>query len=399
MNDTRLKILICDDENNREQHWQQELESVLEHENVFDVQVLPPDDLLDASIALEARRRIAREEPHESFPKDAAEAIDTANILIVDYDLLDLRGDYYQTGEGIAYLARCYSSCGLIVALNQFDRGSVFDLSLVPKGFPHSFADINISSNLLANRGLWSEPWEGFRPWQWPLLPQALEKFEARCKSLDGNLEQGIFNFLSLPQQIIPLLPRELIEWIGGKEATFEQFVRESGAGLHKKDKPLTPKSIVRIAAARVWQWLEWGVLPTQTLLIDAPHLITAFPSIVSDRKKDIDTWNRSASFVAVDRLPLNHEIIEPFRFIPSDWVSRPVWFWPLLKENSDIEDVADPWSTEWSDHVFCEDTSRFVIENEAREFTSALSSQFSRRYVEFLAEGIEYQNRYRFSL
>ena len=144
----------------------------------------------------------------DDFPADKAQAIDQADILIVDYDLLELKSDYYQTGEGVAYLARCYSDCGFIVALNQFDRRVTFDLSLEPNGFHNSFADLNISSQLLGSSGMWNEPWEGFRPWFWPLLPQALHKFEARCRSLQEDMEQKILEFLGIPNYMTQLIPK-----------------------------------------------------------------------------------------------------------------------------------------------------------------------------------------------
>ena len=147
-----------------------------------------------------------------------------------------------------------------------------------------------------------------------------------------------------------------------------------------------------------MWQWLEWGILPPQNLLIDAPHLVGALPSLVVERAKDLETWNRIASFASFENLPLDHDKIAPFRFTQADWVSRPVWFWPRLKEHPAIDDVTDPWSSEWPDHVFCEDTSRFVVEEKAREFTSAMSSQFARRHVEFLPN-VDYGNKSRFAL
>ena len=400
MNDTRRKtILICDDEKNRERSWKEALESVPRIDAVFDINILPPDELLEASMTLERRRREARKQPRDDFPGDEAEIIDKADILIVDYDLLELEGDYYQTGEGLAYLARCYSGCGLIVALNQFEQGVTFDLSLQSNGFPNSFADLNISSDLLRSSGLWSEPWEGFRPWFWPLLPNALEKFNSRCHALEGNMKQRILEFLRFPKEAISLIPNDLLEWIGGAEVTFEEFVNASDGGLHLKDQPLTTSSLVHIAAARVWQWLEWGILPAQNLLIDAPHLVSSFPSLIRDQAKDITTWNGTTSFVNHESLPLNNDVIESSRFAQIDWLSRPVWFWSQVKDNSNIKDVADPWSSEWPDHIFCEDTSRFLAEQQARSFVSAVNSPFVRRYVEFLEGKVDYKNKVRFAL
>ena len=98
---------------------------------------------------LERRRRSARTGDH---PDEGNSSFDDADILIVDYDLTasgEQQGGPAETGERVAYLARCYSKCGTIVALNQYNVTATFDLSLI--GHISSFADINISGDQISN--------------------------------------------------------------------------------------------------------------------------------------------------------------------------------------------------------------------------------------------------------
>ena len=69
---------------------------------------------------------------------------------VVYYDLADLYSEVLEssklplgapTGERVAYIARCFSACGFIIALNQYNNQGqpIFDLTL--PGHVNSFAD------------------------------------------------------------------------------------------------------------------------------------------------------------------------------------------------------------------------------------------------------------------
>ena len=193
----KFNILICDDQIPAERKWEEELQKVPGLTERFNIQVMEPQELLEAAKGLEQRRSKARDQKLQQLVpiigEDALKKIDVASVLIIDYDLLDLAAEYYQTGEEIAYLARCYSSCSLIVALNQFDHGSIsFDLRMT--GHLDSFADLNVGDPALSITGLWSQKWvssgEEFRPWAWPLIPQAVEKYERRVSELVDKLDE-----------------------------------------------------------------------------------------------------------------------------------------------------------------------------------------------------------------
>jgi hypothetical protein len=376
----KKKILICDDVTNVRQLWKKTLEQIPFVKRHFEIQILG-DQFGDTLKALEKRRREARETKKHS--KWKTNIFDSASILIVDYDLLDFSREDYITGEGVAYLARCYSRCGLIIALNQFGVNS-FDLTL--KSNPDSFADLNLGSDQLDNPGLWVEPWNGFRPWHWPLLPAALEAFERRVRELKGNLDRSVLGYLGFKKAVSEALPRSTREFLGSGDkpetVKFREFVQESGKGLQRKDRAADDESLARIAAARVAKWLERLVVSGQEVLVDAPHLIARFPSLLNGQKGRIETWNKTASLKGITSLGIRQRQIADFRFQKDNWVSRPVWFWKALSNLEDIEEVADPWSTETRDFVFCEDVSKFLPSEETREFVADLASPFVRRFV-----------------
>jgi len=376
----KKEILIYDDDPAAVEQWKRKLEALAPVGRYFDVTPLDGKDFERAVSGLRERRRQAREEGPLANP-EWNNRFDKVAIFVIDFDLFDANSP---SGEEIAYLVRCYSRCGLIVALNQFDKAySAFDLTL--QGHPESFADLNIGDPLLDNPGLWLEPWEGFRPWAWPLLPHALEQFERRVRKLRGNLEKPILGYLGLQEPIARSLPRSTVEFLTKSddpmETTFDNFVRKSGNGLRGRDEPYCEETLVRVAAARITHWLECLVLPGQNVLVDAPHSVSRYPSLLGERSGDQEAWNRTASFGKHDELGLD-PVIHEYRFMKSDWLSRPAWFWSEVSNCSEIREVANPWSVAWPDWVFCEDVSRFLSREATREFVADLPSQFVRRFV-----------------
>jgi hypothetical protein len=391
------KILICDDESFIEENLSCKLEAIGVAQQGFIVD-FSRGRFRSAIDSLENRLASAREKKNPGFPSnDNASIIDQASILIIDYDLLKM--DPTLTGERAAYLARCFSRCGVIVALNQFPPYMVENFDLTLRGHPESFADLNIPSDSIGNRGLWQEPWNGFRPWSWPLLPLAFEKFERRWKSLLDKLDQPIFEYLGLDKAKSLSLPRSLIEYISRsgdpKKTSFRDFVQNSGNGLKRKDVPLADEAVARIAAARLHNWLENMILPGQDILVDAPHLISRYPSLVRGDMNDLAVLDRATRFVGLDILDA---VIAQFQMQAEDWISRSVWFWGDVSNCEAIKEISDPWSLAKPDSVFCEDISRFAPQDKARGFVADLESPFIHRFVSYM-DGIEYTPQVRFSL
>src|SRR5207253_3989616 len=131
------------------------------------------------------------------------------------------------TGESVAYLARCYSNCGYIIELNQFGT-NWFDLTL--SGSLDSYADLNIGSDQLANPGLWSDQFAGFRPWSWPIIPRAVNELKKRTAEAVRCRSDVILEALGLTQDRVGILPRSIREFLAPRSnpevTTFEEFVR-----------------------------------------------------------------------------------------------------------------------------------------------------------------------------
>ena len=382
----RQKVFVCDDEKRRVDEWSNELKRVRGLTENYEILPIYLPEIESILTELDRRRARARRRAASSWGKLK---IDDAAIFIVDYDLVNVPNGYV-TGEDFAYLARCYSTCGVIVALNRFGENS-FDLTL--RGHPESFADLHIGGSQLANTGLWHEGeagWRGFRPWTWPLLPQLVESFERRRKKIRQQLDKKILDHFRFPKEVIEILPRTLREFLESwdksgnlqpaEKVTFRDFVLRSQSGLRPKDGLEDDASVARVAAARVAKWLESVVLPGQDILVDAPHLVSRYPSVLEAQPAKLSTFNRAASLT--HDLGLKNSVVAKHRFEVRDWISRPTWFWKSFSADDQIPEVKTPWSAEPHNWVFCEDMSRFLPRSEAREFVADLESPFVRRFI-----------------
>ena len=422
-------ILIYDDDNDRLKDFKRKLRTGLrtaKQNNEFKIIPLSSDGFKQSIDALQQRQLQFRnnEEIHlEDGPEDKAKIIDDASILIIDYDLLGDPNEKspigFLTGEIIAYLVRCFSKCKLIVGLNQYGKNT-FDLTL--RGDSDSFADLNLGDDQLSNADLWRGNWNnfrrGYRPWSWPNLSDFLCDFDKKVEEVQDNLETPICKVIDpdFGPALFQLLPREIAEFIGNYkereilQTTFREFVTKSGNGLRAKDTERLNNGIninghilARVGAARVSKWLERFVLSGQNILVDAPHLALRYPSLLKDDTTKIETWNKAARLIDYQKLGLNIDLIEPYRFKNKHWVSRPVWFWNRLRECSNIQEVTEPWLTVKPNWVFCEDASRFYNQKDCREFLAHTPPPFNRRFVKHFKRvndrGIIYRPEVRFWL
>jgi hypothetical protein len=363
------------------------------------IRALTPREFIDAIAGLEHRQKMARDNPAECSKEavkqdeksdDNGHPFDSADILFLDYDLVHLvdedgYGGGTESGERLAYLSRCYSRCGAIVAYNQYFYGKTFDLTL--RGHLRSFADLNVSSDSIYNPGLWGDDYEGFRPWSWPLLLDLPVRLQRCSDAIASDLERPILDLLGLSiSPIYEILTREMLEFLSATQppeiAGVDQFVHHSGNGLRIKDCLWEPSAAPRIVSSRISKWLERAVLPGQNIVVDAPHLIDRFPSLVEGDTSEA-SWNRSCALGSPgNELGINTTLIEDARFAAPDWLSRQVWFWPLLARNEAIREASDPWADYDDALAFCEDASRFRPRSDVREFVAQVSSEFARRYV-----------------
>lgn len=400
------KILICDDDDKQTERFENKVNRALNKigaDETFKIKRLSQDEFEDSITTLRDRQIGLRE--YGDFSNKTTK-FDGASICIIDYDLLKNEARQFLTGENLAYSVRCFSTCKLIVGLNQFGNNS-FDLTL--KGHSESFADLNLGEDQLDNPNLWQGTWterrQTFRPWYWPNLADSLRNFDDRVQDVKQNLDKPICKVLGFDSDMFRLLPRAVVQFIGKGddkepvETTFRDFVTESGNGLRPKDKEISKGEVLaRVGAARISKWLERCVLPEQDILVDAPHLVSRYPSLIEGDRKKIGTWNKTAQLVGHHQLGLNSESIEPYRFKKEHWISRPVWFWDQLREHGRIKELTDPWLTAKPDWVFCEDASRFYRRNGCREFLADTSSPFTRRFAKGF-KNVDYRPRVRFSL
>ena len=246
------------------------------------------------------------------------------------------------------------------------------------------FADLHLGAEQIGNPGLWSGSFEGYRPWHWPVLPNARMNFEKCVEDVRENLDQPILEFLGLGR-FVDWMPTKAHDFFlgGGSMGTvrFSDFVKRARGGIESKDK-LPPDYMARVATARLLALLNGLILPEQSILVDAPHLAARFPSLIRGGDQDIHYWNRLCE-------PLNEEIddllvdvLTEHRFKRQHWLWRSVWYWPDIARDERIAEVKDPWTVKDIDWVFCENVSRFVPAEFADDFRADVSPPFNKRFV-----------------
>lgn len=395
------KILIYDDEQGFRGRVRGLLESLTVVTDNFDIETPDNPELTRSMKILEHRRRDFRKTG--TWEDGERISVDDASIFVVDYDLLEATG--LSNGDVVAYLARCFSKCGLILGYRYGDNA--FDLTL--RGEPRSFTDLYVGGEQLGNPGLWrvTEATEAdFRPWYWPVLPDYLGDFEKKVEDVEESLPENvpIWEVLGFSSELLARLPRSIGQFLGAEpaEATFRQFVEQSGSGLERRDAEsvddVSDEVLTRIGAARISKWLERLVLPEQDIIVDAPHLVSRYPSLMIGDAANIETWNRTARLTGHEELALTTDLIESFRLKKDHWLSRPVWFWDDIRECEDITEVREPWKFKTRDWIFCEDMSRFYGGEDRREFVADVESPFARRFVRHF-DDVEYRPVVRFSL
>lgn len=388
------KILVYDDKPDRCQEYIDKLRRVKPIKKIFKVDPMDIDDFKEEMTRLAERQQKLRKRKEGSYDME----LDKTSIFIIDYDILHaFDKQSFLTGERVAYLIRCFSKCGLIIGYSAYEKNE-FDLTL--KGNLDSFADLDVAIEQLNNSGLWGEKTTKFRPWYWPHLPKYLDSFQKKVKDVIDNVNEPIWKVLKFPEEIVGTLPRFVSQFIGGDpfKTTFREFVVNSGNGLKGGDKNPNDELVGRIAAARISKLLEWGVLQRQDILIDTPHLVSRYPSLLKESRMNVKSWNKTAGFDTFEKLGIHHENIEKFRFEKEYWLSRPAWFWSNVSNSLRIPEVYEPWKKKPVPYVFCEDSSSFHKREKCKEFVADFDSPYVRRYV-CKFKDISYGPKTRFSL
>ena len=372
-----LEILVYDDQFDLARSWANRIKDAYS-----DAVVKPAnsEDFQQLLTQINSRRKAWREAGDESGTIDLHEA-DTSDVIVVDYDLLQYSDPVDTTGSRLAYLLRCFSKCGFIIVLNEFGR-NVFDLSLGSP--PEGFADIHIGDEQIGNPGLWQAPFDGYRPWYWPVIPNARDNFDLCVKDVRDNLETRILDFLDL-DRVIDWIPRRAWDFLLGKqkieEVTFKDFVKSTYGGISAKDS-LIPEQMARVAAARIVTLLNSIILPEQSVLVDAPHLVSRIPGLILNQRDEIGMWNKLCNPVTHEIDDLLVEDLREYKFKQSHWLWRPAWYWPEINKDEGIGEVKDFGLVEDVAWVFCENISRFVPVDFVQDFRAIVSPPFIKRYV-----------------
>ena len=392
------RVLVCDDEPQVAREWMAEIRLVLPSD-AYELQDVPSNDEIRDAIHVLLRRRTALREDKQQ-PKEAC-LFDQADVLVIDYDLLHVdENNTRYTGEGVARLARVFSTCGILVVLNQYSEAQ-FDLGL--RGHMESFADLNVDGGLIGQTGLWRQgPWTDLRPWHWPVLFEAAGRFERRVQTLSASavFGQAIVATLGMTAADASRLSDTAFGFLAPKaeryeqlaETTFRDFIKGNSAALDTRDGEALverdPDGSARIAASRIAKWLEREVLGPQDVLVDVPHLLQRCPYLLAGDMQDLDAWNNA---VLHGGQSLKDAVPADAWFEDSSWLGHPALWWQRLESSDVIRRARTDFDfSTVPEFVFMEDVSRFGPIEEATEFRAGFHNSFDRRYIRNI-DGIRY--------
>ena len=317
------------------------------------------------------------------------------DVLIIDNNLtaLDIAGARV-TAESIAGYLRAFTKASYIVAINGNPEVD-FDLRFLVGDY-RTQADLSLNTSHLSNKNLWytdlpaqldSEP-SVFRPWYWPVLPDAATRREEQVRFVQQRLDKSVLKELGFSQSSIRELSPHAKGAIcptvdGGLEeaesalmrTTFRDFFKlgTHSLPLQKERERLSAgadsdengfcNAVARIVAADLDRWMRRDVLGPQNVLVDIPHLLMRLPFLLGDAVGELDRWNAAAS-VSQGESSLDSELcsahLRDARFPHGFWAAAPCFWWPEIQANETLDELFFSGSHEWPDAVFCEDISRF---------------------------------------
>jgi hypothetical protein len=348
-------------------------------------------------------RKIAAEK--EQDPTAVPCGFDEVDILAVDYDLLHLdENGSRTTGEGVARLARTFSSCGVIVVMNQF-KGPQFDLGM--RGHLDSHADLNVDANLIGRPSLWHdlEPAAGqFDPTTWTPLPLLLTAVRTLATDLEkAGLDAPIMDLLGLPEPALAELSDTAFGFVDSKAETTDELAKvtvRSFLSQALRDETLlkaleahSPKTLFSFAAFRIAKWLERAVFRPMDVVVDGLHLVDRLPFLIDPAKIDVtdpNSWHKAAAEPAEF---LRWDILAKYcNDRASAYLGRTVFDWYRLAGDDEIDQLQDAYiATDAVRYFLAEDTSRFVAREAVTRFRADFHNFGDRRAVEQLRGDITY--------
>lgn len=380
-----LQVLIVDDDTARSTQWATKIQA-FGHAGLK-VSAL---DFAESKKVMETaiQRQVLARSGVNPFDQAAGECgLDSVDILIIDYDLQELLSKgQWSTGLQVATLARAFTRVKLIVLVNQFSTNN-FDLTLSKAVESHS--DFDVGSDQILNPSLWDRNQiGGFSPWAWcDGLLRAPSRYEEAVGWTVRHLDKPVLKSLGFdssdggtesPMEI----SNELWEkCLVDPKHTFRELVKNSEF-LTPKDREIVvsfDETCARVAASIVLHWLDRWVIPANEVLIDLPHLASAYPWLLQN-KMTLEGWQASAHLVDGFRA-FRAEVLK-HKFSPGFATSRPVVWKRMIAQNSDLVEPKGFTYSDFPDLVFCEDTSGFQLFSDAKAFSSRLPGGDSQRFV-----------------
>lgn len=387
-------IAVCDDNPRLAADWEEKIRETVGGETTV-------SRIVDART--EFRNLLARI-PKEGVtnPPETETEFDRAEVLVVDYDLLEVDADNARhTGEGFARMARLYSDCEFVIVMNQYADRAMFDLEML--GHLESFADLNIDSSLAGSRQLWGELRDGktFAPWTWPDIAKAITHRKALTERLQGSFDRPLLEVLEFPKQHVAALSDEAVGFLSvqatGVDELAAMSVREflMQSTEHKelaRAIESSPRRAMAATVARLAKWYSRAVLGPQNVLVDVPHLLQRMPFLLRPDfgdPKDIDTWNRAIN-AGADALI---DGVVPAKFQGDEgWFGIDAYWWPDLLQVEAIRQERSHYDpAKFADIVFAEDASVFIPFDKAKPFRAGFHNQFDVRYLAFFHPDISY--------
>jgi hypothetical protein len=387
---SKLNVLVCDDESPTGL-----LQKIRHFDDFVSARPLSADKLVDAVAALTERQKLMRKPASKRVKEPPPSIFDDLDILVVDYDLIGIRQAGVLTGEEVAYLVRCYSTCKVVVAINQFFRVPTFDLTL--RGHFDSYADVNICADDLANRWLWEAAKTSYRPWYWPHLRTLVGQMSVRAGQIAAGTDD-VFGLLRLPRSVADIMSVDVLSpvWDGERPLTADEFIRAHG--LRGADRLYLPAREL-IVASRLGKWVRTLLLPGQDTIVDAPHLVERCPSLLTS-KPTLTAYNGTIG-PSVSALGIRYRLLESHR-VASDWTTVPTWNWNALEKDKEVQEkvpeLVEPWKRKTVPYAFCEDSSLFRPRGETRSFVADLRSGYNRRAVSRVS-GVHYRPELRLAM
>lgn len=311
-----------------------------------------------------------------NWRNNGSNMLDDVSILFIDYDLFENK--MFMDAERVSYLIRSFTNCGIIVILDKYGKNPFF---LEHNSIMDSFADIHLGSNQMTNKYLWGmddEDEEEFAPWYWPNLIELAKDYKKRINDVKRAIHDNIsiWRTLGFTKEMYYAIPKRLLYYFGSDsyELGFDEFGEYC---LKLKDRVQTEdiNMLARVAASRLYKWLEYQLLPEMSVLIDAPHLVMRLPKLATAYD-----FNSVVVKHTMNITNLRHNEIDMFRF-KELWLSRPAWLWLEILE-SDILDETIISDRDLFGFVFCEDVSHFRQSEECIEYWIDTVSPYSNRFI-----------------